>query len=808
MDRTESLTAPTPPRLIARDAHPPVSWRDSLRTKLMLWFGVLVGVLLLIGFVVAFLIARQQIIAGAQDKTRYETAQTADRLLASMESVRITGAAMIGLFNSLALDREATIKAMEALLDADASAVGGLIALEPGVLRDGLPMAYYVGVERRGVADRDLIAIGYDAHRQPWYRRTLSADAPWWSEPYYNETAGGHWMSTLNLPLRGRDGSRLGMVSLDVPIARWAELVEPLHHIHGQRPALFAPEGTVTLHADPNVALKTTLRRYIASAGRSDLTEMAAAQAQRRRFEFTHVLPLTGETRFSVLEPIGKTGWSLQVSMSHKPLLAALKRTIVQLAAIVSIALLLITLLVRRMAARITTPLSDLTGSASHFAAGEFDYPLHQTERRDEVGVMARAFDNARGSIKRQIVEIQDMSTARQKIESELDIAREIQLAMLPGARVLGADEWRLQANARLEPAKAVGGDFYSFFERDTHTLWFAIGDVSDKGVPAALFMARTMTVLEIAAGRGGSPGIALQEAAQRLLEGNDTCMFATVMCGLIDARSGELALASAGHEPPVLLRADGSAEFVDLPSGPPLGIAADEHYPIWRGRLRNGEALVAYTDGITEAFDAQQQPFGGDRLLASLRGSNDASTLCSALVADVHRFAADAPQSDDITVLSLHWTGNDAGEQPDEPLSQLFRAPQDRALLPGLFAAVDEALIKLGVDSASIGEVRLITEEVMCNAIDHGTEPGAEHEVAVELAVERDRIVLKFRDDGAPFDPLSQAEPDLDADIDDRPLGGLGLHLVRTLANHATYAREGRYNVLHIVLLRPTAGD
>jgi sigma-B regulation protein RsbU (phosphoserine phosphatase) len=529
---------------------------------------------------------------------------------------------------------------------------------------------------------------------------------------------------------------------------------------------------------------------------------------QGRRFEFTHVLPLTRETRFSVLEPIGDTGWGLQVSMSHKPLLAALKRTIVQLAAIVSIALLLITLLVRRMAARITTPLSDLTGSASHFAAGEFDYPLHQTERRDEVGVMARAFDNARGSIKRQIVEIQDMSTARQKIESELDIAREIQLAMLPGARVLGADEWRLQANARLEPAKAVGGDFYSFFERDTHTLWFAIGDVSDKGVPAALFMARTMTVLEIAAGRGGSPGIALQEAAQRLLEGNDTCMFATVMCGLIDARSGELALASAGHEPPVLLRADGSAEFVDLPSGPPLGIAAGEHYPIWRGRLRNGEALVAYTDGITEAFDAEQQPFGGERLLASLRGSSDASTLCSALVADVHRFAADAAQSDDITVLSLHWTGNDGGEQPEEPLSQLFRAPQDRALLPGLFAAIDEALIKLGVDSASIGEVRLITEEVICNAIDHGTEPGAEHEVAVELAVERDRIVLKFRDDGAPFDPLSQAGPDLDADIDDRPLGGLGLHLVRTLANHATYAREGRYNVLHIVLLRPTAGD
>ena len=807
MDRIEPISALalTPAAVAAGLA--PVTWRNSLRTKLMLWFGALVSVLLLIGFVLAFLLARYQIIANAQERTRYEAAQTADRLLASMESVRITGAGMIDLFNSLALDRESTIKTMEALLNADASAIGGLIALEPNVLRDGAPMAYYVGVDKRGVRDRDLIALGYNAHRQGWYRRTLQADAPWWSEPYFNETAGGLWMSTLNMPLKAHDGTRLGMISLDVPIARWAELVEPLHRIHGPRPALFAPKGSIALHQDPAVALKTTLARYIVASGRTDLIDMSAAQARGRRLEFTHTLPGTRETRYSLLEPIGTTGWSLQVSMSHTPLLAALRRTLIELAAIVLVALGLIALLVRRMAARITTPLSDLTGSASHFAAGEFDYPLGQTERRDEVGVMARAFDNARSSIKRQMVEIQDMSTARQRLESELDIAHEIQLAMLPSARVLGTDTWRLQANARLEPAKAVGGDFYSFFERDRHTLWFAIGDVSDKGVPAALFMARTMTVLEIAAGLGGSPEIALKEAARRLLEGNDTCMFATVLCGLIDARSGELALASAGHEPPVLLRADGDAQFVDLNSGPPLGVSVADRYPVWRGRLRNGEALVAYTDGVTEAFDASQRAFGGERLLEALRHGTEAGALCGALVADVHRFAAGAPQSDDIAVLSLHWTGSDAGTRPEDAMRHHFRAPQERALLPGLLATLDEALTKAGVDRARAGEVRLIAEEVMCNAVDYGARPGIEHEVVLDLTIGHDRIALDFRDDGPAFDPLSQAEPDLDADIDDRPLGGLGLRLIRSLADEATYAREGRYNLLHIVLLRTDTG-
>ena len=641
-----------------------VPWQDSLRTRMMLWFGTLVGALLALGFIVAFAIAQRQIVNNAQERTRYETTQASARVLASMTSVRITGDGIIKLFNSLNLDRDAAIRLLEGMLDADASAVGGLIALEPGVLPDGKPMAYYAGVARRGIADRDLMASGYDVHAKSWYRRTVAADDPWWSEPYFNETAGGLWMTTLNMPLRGVDGSRQGMISLDVPMARWEELIAPLQRVPGQRPALFAPQGTIALYPERDVALKTTYARFIAEQGRNDLAPLEAARAARRREEFTNTLPDGSETRFSVLQPIGSTGWVLQLALSHKVILADLERIMRSLGALAVIVLGVATLVVRRLARRITTPLQDLTVSASHFAAGEFEYPLRQTERRDEVGVMARAFDNARGSIKRQMIEIEDMSSARQKLESELGIARDIQLAMLPGAPQLAAEGWHLQAFAQLEPAKAVGGDFYGFFERDSQTLWFAIGDVSDKGVPAALFMARTATVLEVAAGQEGSPEAVLQAAARRLTEGNDTCMFATVLCGLIDARTGALALASAGHEPPVLLRADGSTTCVELPNGPPLGIEAVERYEVWRGQLQSGDVLLAYTDGVTEAFDAANVPFGTERLLASLQPGCDASTLCAGLVANVHRFANGVAQSDDITVLALRWT-----IEPPDPL-------------------------------------------------------------------------------------------------------------------------------------------
>ena len=131
------------------------------------------------------------------------------------------------------------------------------------------------------------------------------------------------------------------------------------------------------------------------------------------------------------------------------------------------------------------------------------------------------------------------------------------------------------------------------------------------------------------------------------------------------------------------------------------------------------------------------------------------------------------------------------------------LHAPQDRELLPSLFAAIDDALARAGIAPSLAHDVHLVSEEVVCNAIEHGQQPGDGHEVTVEIAVQDDRVILCFRDDGEPFDPLSQPPPDLDADIKERPIGGLGVHLVRTLANEITYTREADRNVLRVVLLR-----
>lgn len=631
-----------------------VPWRHSLRTRLMLWFGALVGSLLVLGFGVAYFAAQRSLVAEAESRTRFEARQASDRLLATMNSVRISAEGVAALRQRLELDRGQWIQAMEALVQADGTAVGGLLALEPGVLPDGAPMGYYVGNERLGVADRDLLGDGYDVRAQGWYQATLAAQGPWWSDPYFNETAGGTWMTTINLPLRDEGGRALGMVSLDVPVRRLNELLDPLRAVPGQRPTLLSPGGSIAVHPDAGIALTIDLPGYMREYGREDLAPVQQAHALRQPLELEHTLAGTGERRYSVLTPIGSTGWSLQLALSHDAILADLRRQGLWLALGAALATLVVAVLVRRLAKRITVPLSELTGSAGHFAVGEFDWPVPHDTRGDEVGVMARALERARDSIRFQLDEIADMASERQKLESELDIARDIQLAMLPAPRAVRHGGGEAVLGALLKPAKAVGGDFYTFFDTLDGQLWFVIGDVSDKGVPAALFMARTVTVLEVAARLGGSPARALAESARHLVEGNDTCMFATVACGKLDLATGALEMASAGHEPPVMLRRGAAPAWLPLPGGPPLGFEAEAVFETWTGRLEPGDGLVLYTDGVTEAFDLANVPFGEQRLLGVLGEARGAAATCEALLAAVQAHAGEAPQSDDITLLAI----------------------------------------------------------------------------------------------------------------------------------------------------------
>lgn len=651
---------------VPEDAASVVHWRRSLRTRIALWAGLVNVVLLLLLVLGTAWFARRLIVEDARRDTHATAQEAAERLDNAMHVVTITTHGISDLVANARLSPEELTTTLRAMVKATPGCAGGLLILEPRT-RDDAPFARYVAADG---GDRDFTADGYPFRDQGWYQRTVASPAGWWSEPYLNRTAGDIWMVTYNMPLRepGRRAHTRGMVSLDLPLDNLTGMVESLAALPGWRVSLVAPAGTLALNPEVGVERLETLDDYIRRAGRHDLRRAAEAVRLRQPLQHVHVDAVTGEKRYTVVAPVGASGWSLLVAQSYDLIVARLNHALWLLAAAGALLALLCMLVVRKLAKHISLPVEGLSASATQLAQGDYDTPVPYRARHDEVGRMAHALEHARGSIQQQLREIEDMTAARQKLESELSIARDIQQAMLPPGRVIDREHTHLEAYARLEPAKAVGGDFYCFIETTPDELWFAIGDVSDKGVPAALFMARTVTVLEVAASNHRSPDRVLGEASRRLVEGNETCMFATVLCGRVDVRTGACVLASAGHDAPLLLHADGRREVLPVEPGPSLGFEISESFALWTGRLPAGATLLAYTDGVTEAFDPGNRPFGPDRLRDALRGGCGAREQCDQLIAQVHAFTHPAPQSDDITVLAIRRRLDSAAASPEAP--------------------------------------------------------------------------------------------------------------------------------------------
>jgi sigma-B regulation protein RsbU (phosphoserine phosphatase) len=323
---------------------------------------------------------------------------------------------------------------------------------------------------------------------------------------------------------------------------------------------------------------------------------------------------------------------------------------------------LLLLLAVTAIARAIVRPIGMLAASSAEIAKGNLDTPLPLVRTKDEIADLSSSFERMRQALKAYIADLTETTAAKERIDSELKIAHSIQMSFLPKRFPPFPDRSEFSLHAVMEPAKAVGGDLYDYcLLGDTH-LFFAIGDVSGKGVPAALFMAVTKTLLKGVAEQGTDPAEVLAKVNRELCLDNETMMFVTAICGTLDLRTGELLVSNAGHNPPLLVRnhAGDGAEWFELPAGVLLGVDEDAAYRTARSFLRPGDTLLLYTDGVTEAMDAEQAVYSDDRLLRAAAAGRTScpEKLIGAVMADVKAHTGGVEQSDDITLLALEFHG------------------------------------------------------------------------------------------------------------------------------------------------------
>jgi sigma-B regulation protein RsbU (phosphoserine phosphatase) len=382
----------------------------------------------------------------------------------------------------------------------------------------------------------------------------------------------------------------------------------------------------------------------------------------------------------------------------------------------------------------------------------------------------------------------------KERLEEGLKLAHDIQMSMLPKTFPPFPERRELDIFAAITPAKEVGGDFYDFFFVDEDRLCFAIGDVSGKGVPAALFMAVITTLFKAIAGRVQSPAEILSTVNREICRDNESKMFTTLFCGVLDIRTGEIKYSSGGHNSPYHVSHAG-VQQVPTTGGRVLGLVEETTYGWGRLALGSGETIFLYTDGVTEAMDPAGEFFSEQRLESSLTQSQFASAReqIERLTNQVALFAARAEQSDDITALAIRYLGPPASHHEELQITLKNRLPEIARLSErlGEFAAAHQ------LTASVLHDVNLALEEAVTNVISHGYAEDREHEIVVRIRVEADAVIAAVQDDARPFNPLIAPEADVSKPVDERTVGGLGIHLMRRLMDGLEYQRLEDRNLL-----------
>ena len=312
----------------------------------------------------------------------------------------------------------------------------------------------------------------------------------------------------------------------------------------------------------------------------------------------------------------------------------------------------------------ISKPIIKLTDTVKNTGEGDFD-KKSDIDTRDEIGDLARGFNKMQDNLKLYTENLQAVTAEKERIGAELNVATKIQADMLPRIFPPFPQKKEIDLFASMTPAKEVGGDFYDFFLIDENHLALVIADVSGKGVPAALFMVISKTLIKNRTMQGGTPAQILADVNNQLCEGNDADMFVTCWLGIVDLSTGKMTAASAGHEFPAICGPDRKFELLKDKHGFVLAGMEGARYRDYDLQLEKGGSIFVYTDGVPEATNAGNEMFGTDRMLEALnrRADKGPATFLKEVGADVQGFTGEAPQFDDITMVGMTWYGNDGEE-------------------------------------------------------------------------------------------------------------------------------------------------
>ena len=671
------------------------------------------------------------------------------------------------------------------------------IAFEPYYFKD---KGRYFSAYTRFVGDSIRTIQGGSDHYQyfftDWYLMPQLLNKPCWTEPYMDldvATNTSEMVTSYCQTITDKQNQLIGVINISLSLNWLSQTISAVKPYPNSYSIMIGRGGTYFVHPDTTKTTRQTI--FTQTMEKPDTALTALGYAMQRGEEGMKHMSINGKDSYVFYKPLGQTGCSMAIVCPESDIFSGFDRLRRTVMIIVAIGLLLMLYMFIRIITRELQPLQRLADEAETIASGQFDAELPNFQRIDEIGQLSQSFGNMQQSLVRYIEKLKETTAQKASIDSDLRIASGIQMGMLPVKFPTRDDRDDVQLYASLTPAKEVGGDLFDFYFRD-EKLFFCIGDVSGKGVPASLFMAVTRSTFRTVSAHESMPDRIVTTMNKTIADMNKNHMFVTLFVGVLDLPTGRLYYCNAGHDAPLLI----GAGVGELPCDPniPVGFRPKWKYSLQEAQIFTGTTIFLFTDGLTEAMDANKALFQMERVndvanRALAKQQQEPRQLISLMTEVVHEFVGDAEQSDDLTMMAIQYIK----QQSDVRMRKSIVLSNDTQEVPQLNAFVEEVCQTVGFSQPVMMQIKLAIEEAVVNVMKYAYPSGHRGEVTIEAASNDVRLKFTIIDSGKPFDPTVQSEVDTSLSAKQRKIGGLGIHIMRQNMDSINYERMGNLNVL-----------
>lgn len=628
----------------------------SFPARLSCWLITMTSAVFIIAFIAYYQSARTQVRNEAVSHAESALETTILRIEQVLETVEVA-------VNNMAWNVEETLATPDSLycltarmLENNPYIVGSAIAFEPCFFPEkGVRFAPYSCYEGDSIQSFQLGTEDYEYHYCDWYQIPKLLNRAYWSEPYFDDGGGDIIMCTYSKPLYDKAGKMYAIFTADISLEWFTRLVNSIKPYPRSYNIMVGRGGSYLVHYLPERILNETV--FSATLDMEDQTVADIGRAMINQEKGMALLQNDDTLSYTFYAPIERTGWSVGIICPQDEIFAGLEEMKVKVVIIFIVGIIVMLTCCYRIVRRQTSPLMEFAASAQKIAAGNFQTTLPDIRSKDEMKMLRDSIDFMQQSLVTYTEELKETTASKERIESELRIARDIQMGMIPKIFPPFPDREDVDLYACLIPAKEVGGDLYDFFI-DHEKLYFTVGDVSGKGVPASLLMAVTRSLFRNIATHLESPDAIVRSLNDSIAESNEASMFVTLFLGIIDLKTGKMEYCNAGHNAPVLHHR-GAGTFLRTLPNLPLGLFAGFDYKKQELQLEPDTQLFAYSDGVTEAESRAQELFSDERLLSIFSEPKPEKTpkeKVLEILDRVHQHAEGAEQSDDITLVCVHY--------------------------------------------------------------------------------------------------------------------------------------------------------